>query len=144
MTGHSGLNTDLQLACRGDLWAIRNALKDVEDFLTGHGVARSEIEDITLVLAEAMTNIARHAYSEAKGDIRLTLRLNKRRMQCEIADTGCAFDPSGLGQTAPEPTVFSEGGYGWFIIRSLSDGLSYTRKNGRNNLSFSLPVAAMT
>lgn len=144
MTGRSELDTELHLTCNGELWAIREALLEVETFLKLHGIHTGDIEDIQLVLAEAMTNIARHAYPVGTDQIWLSLRLNASRIECDLLDRGVAFDPSKLGQTPPEPALCNEGGYGWFIIRSLSEGLNYTRKNGCNNLSFSVPIVAMT
>ncbi len=143
MTGHSGLATELDLTLKGELWAIRDALCEVESFLQNQGVSKGDIEDIQLVLAEAMTNIARHAYPDGRDKIWLTLRLNEGRMECDLVDRGIAFDPSQLGRSPPEPALCNEGGYGWFIIRSLSEGLRYKRKNGCNNLSFSVPIVAM-
>ncbi|WP_071795824.1 ATP-binding protein [Natronohydrobacter thiooxidans] len=139
MTGQSELQSEFHLACKGELWAIRNALDDVERFLLEHGVTRCRIADLSLILAEAMTNIVRHGYRDSAGEIVLSLRLEGRRLRCELTDRGQPFDPSALGRSAPEPAQFNEGGYGWFIIRHLSDGVSYSRRDGHNLLRFSVP-----
>jgi anti-sigma regulatory factor (Ser/Thr protein kinase) len=34
-----------------------------------------------------------------------------------------------------------EGGYGWFIIRSLAAQINYGRADGLNRLCFSIPTA---
>jgi len=140
MTGQSEPHSEFHLDCKGELWAIRSALVDVEMFLSERGVTRSRITDLCLVLAEAMTNIARHAYRDSTGDISLTLTVQDSFLRCELTDGGVAFDPAALGHNAPDPAQFREGGYGWFIIRHLSEGLSYSRKNGRNSLSFSVSL----
>lgn len=140
MTGKPDLQTEFHLTCQADHWAIRNALVDIELFLLECGVMRSRIADLCLVLAEAMTNIARHAYRDSDGEICVRLRLGGSRLRCDLTDTGVAFDPSTLGLCAPDPAQFSEGGYGWFIIRHLSDSVSYSRQKSRNLLQFSIPL----
>lgn len=144
MTSRSGLATDLRLTCKAETWAIRDALGAVESFLTAHDVRKDDIDDIQLVLAEAMTNIVRHAYPVNLDQIWLRVRLRGDRLECDLQDRGVAFDPGQLGKSLPEPATCREGGYGWFIIRSLSEGLCYSRKNGRNTLTFSVPLIAMT
>lgn len=140
MTGQPDPQPEFHLTCKADLWAIRNALVDVEMFLLKRGINRSRIADLCLVLAEATTNIARHAYRDSGGEIRLSLRLDGSRLHCELTDKGRAFDPTTIGHCAPEPAQFSEGGYGWFIIRHLSDSISYSRKGRCNLLRFSVPL----
>ena len=139
MTGQSETEARFRAACKGDLWSIRTLLAEAEGFLRKQGFPQDRIDDLKLVLAEAMTNIARHGYSGQTGEISLSLHVVDDGLLCEVVDTGIAFDPSGLGHSAPEPAQVREGGYGWFIIRTMSQSLCYAREKGRNKLSFRFP-----
>lgn len=44
--------------------------------------------------------------------------------------------PPGLQQPVDLLEDIPEGGYGWFLIRSLTKDLAYHRINGTNHLSF--------
>lgn len=144
MTGESDLQSHLHLVCKSEFRAIRTALGEVEKYLLDRGVPRSRISDLCLVLAEAMTNIARHAYRDDAGDIWLTLTLAGNRLRCKLVDHGAPFDPSALGHNSPDPAQLREGGYGWFIIRHLSEGVSYSHEEGRNALRLSVPLDPVT
>lgn len=139
MTDQSEIQARLRITCQGDLWSIRSLLADAEVFLKEQSFPADRIDDLKLVLAEAMTNIARHGYSDRPGEISLSLVVEDRGVLCELVDTGVAFDPSGLGYSSPEPAQAREGGYGWFIIRAMSQSVCYVREQGRNKLCFRFP-----
>lgn len=141
MSGLPEHGADLSLVSKSEVWHIRRTLEQVEEFLEDRGFSSDRIDDINLVLAEAMTNIVRHSNLDTTGEIRLSLSLEDGYMNCELVDTGVAFDPASLGHTLPDPGKLKEGGYGWFIIRHLSQGVQYSHENGRNSLSFTLPLA---
>lgn len=142
MGGLTSEGTTLSLTSHSEITKIRTALADVEAFLVAQGLASGWIEDICLVLAEAMTNIARHGYKEEIGNIRLSLTLDEGCLNCKLVDSGIAFDPSELGHVLPDPRMLQEGGYGWFIIRNLTEGLQYSHEKGYNCLKFSVPVSS--
>ncbi|TVS05887.1 MAG: ATP-binding protein [Rhodobacteraceae bacterium] len=133
----------LQVECAGKLEDIRCTLRDLHRYLQGSAIPREWVEDLNLVLAEVMTNIARHGYPDEPGIIRVRLRQTREFLECHITDDGIAFDPSHLGRFAPEPAELREGGYGWCIIRDLTRDICYERANGYNNLSFSIPFETM-
>lgn len=130
--------TDLHGTCRGRLLDVRKAMQRVERFMLAQDVAPETWDDLNLVMSEAMTNIARHAYPDQEGSIGFHLHLDQTAVRCCLVDSGIAFDPSSTGRAAPEPSAFPEGGYGWFLVRSLTDTLSYNRKDGVNTLRFSI------
>ncbi len=141
MTDLKTFGSRLELECQGSLCEIREALEHVAVYLRARRIKREWIEDLNLVLAEALSNIARHGYRDGSGWIKLELDLGETSLDCEITDLGAKFDPSILGRSTPSPTELAEGGYGWFIIRSLTRTLKYLHEDGRNILRFSIPVA---
>ncbi len=126
----------------GDALAVREGLKALFDTI----VLRSLNEDgrgtAEIVLAEALNNIVEHAYARQSGEIEITLQLRPNELVCRITDTGLPMPGSKLPDGALAPHLATgglpEGGFGWYLIRSLSHDLSYHRENGRNLLSFRL------
>ena len=93
-----------------------------------------------VVLAEALNNIVEHAYAKADGHIDLRLQRRPDRVLCDIVDHGALTPggalPAGLSQPICVDKDLPEGGFGWFLIRSLTENLVYQRIGARNHLSF--------
>ena len=100
--------------------------------------------DVEVVLAEALNNVVKHAYRQSDGQIELLVRIVSGRLLCDIFDTGAAMPngdlPLGLAQPIMPDHDLPEGGFGWFLIRSLTQNLTYRRINARNHLSFHLNI----
>jgi serine/threonine-protein kinase RsbW len=118
---------------------IRAVLVSLTDDMRAHGISSLLIEDTNIVLAEVLTNIARHGYPFQTGWIDCALVCMPQGIECQITDAGVAFDPSKLGQALPMPQIKAEGGYGWALIRALSEQVQYVRRDGQNHLSFVIP-----
>jgi serine/threonine-protein kinase RsbW len=95
-----------------------------------------------IVLAEAMNNIVEHAYIGTSGEITLTLWQAEGEVACRITDRGMSMpdDSPPAGRLAMASTLddLPEGGFGWFLIRSLSRDLRYARYGTLNELTFVL------
>jgi serine/threonine-protein kinase RsbW len=129
-------------ASPGDTRAV---LAEVMANLAARGVSDESRGDVEIVLAEAINNIVEHAYSGKGGMVELCLCVTDGMLDCEILDWGVCMP----GDAAPSPPLprldcgldrFPEGGFGWSLIRSLTGGLSYRRSDGRNRLSFRIPL----
>lgn len=98
-----------------------------------------------LVVAEALNNIVEHAYQDARdGDIRVQLEFTPTRMRAVIVDNGAPMPnetlPRGLQANLDVETQdLPEGGFGWFLIHTLTDELTYQRLDGTNQLVLALP-----
>ncbi len=133
----------LQLTLPGTTDAVRCALQEIlaSDLLAGFSAdLRSSAE---IVLAEVLNNIVEHAYAAHAGAIRLTLFHSETGLACKVTDCGAAMPglclPKGDFQPLGPTPDLPEGGFGWFLIRSLVTGLRYHRSDGENRLSFVLP-----
>lgn len=97
-----------------------------------------------VVLAEALNNIVEHAYDHDRGMIELRLHRMGGMLICDVFDTGAAMPnlelPSGLAQAIDQTDCLPEGGFGWFLIRTLTQNLQYQRIGARNHLSFQLNI----
>ncbi len=135
----SATSTDLHVTCKGTLMDVRRAMFQVERFMRDQNATGELYDDLNLVLSEAMTNIARHGYPRDEGTISFHLRLKPDAVICRLTDHGIPYRPDALGLSSPEPGSFAEGGYGWFLIRSLTQTLAYSRSEGMNILDFTIP-----
>lgn len=130
----------LTASCHSRLEEVRDVLVQVDGFLRRACAPAEWIEDVNIILAEVLSNIARHGYPDENGPIFLEVRLGHDDLRCRVTDNGVPFDPFSLGTIAPVPEHLSEGGYGWFLIRSLARGLDYRRISDQNALTFWVPV----
>lgn len=128
----------LILSCRSCAVEIRGLLISVEQALSSQCVEKTLSTDVTLVLAEVMTNVARHGYGHDQGLIECRIALSADCIRCDLRDQGCEFDPDTLGRSLPDPASLSEGGYGWFMIHHLTRDFRYTRQNGTNRVQFTV------
>ena len=140
---HIAEGADLrQIRLPGTADAVRLALADLMQDPLLSKCSASLAVNAEIVLAEVMNNIVEHAYAVTTGEICLTLRRSAAGIFCELTDCGAPMPgltpPAGKFQELGNIDDLPEGGFGWFLIRSLVEGLSYRRENGENHLSFLL------
>jgi serine/threonine-protein kinase RsbW len=101
--------------------------------------SRSTLE---LVLAEVLNNVVEHAYAHYPGSIEVMLWPGADGIRGCIVDSGLPM-PNGQVPAGDPPDLVGdlpEGGFGWYLIRSLTTGLDYRRVANRNHLQFTLPM----
>lgn len=128
-----------------DPLAVRHGLKALFESLLLQQLDAANRDKAEIVLAEALNNIVEHAYAGGTGDIELTIRLNCRGLTCRIVDKGAPMPDISLpaGHLAPAGDL-PEGGFGWYLIRALSEDLTYARIEGQNLLTFRLSTEQST
>lgn len=106
---------------------------------------------VQVVLAEVLNNIAEHAYTGGNGEISVSLRQTGAGLHCLVTDDGVAM-PGGTLPVGNHPAQrhgrpdlplqdmpladLPEGGFGWHLIRRLTQDLHYARVGGQNRLTF--------
>jgi serine/threonine-protein kinase RsbW len=85
-------------------------------YLAEMGVDHEDVHDVALALAEACTNVMRHAYDEPHQSFHLSAELRPEEVVLVVEDEGNGL-PAGAGATMPEPSATS--GRGLQIIREL-------------------------
>jgi len=127
---------------------VRKAIKSAVRALQVTGLPDEDLSTVEIVLAEALNNVAEHAYPvDAIGDVTMILRHRRTSIMVEVRDNGRPLPggraPAG-GHPADEPGagVMPEGGYGWFLIRELARDMIYDRRDGQNYLVFRIAVSA--
>jgi len=123
--------------------AVRAGLRAVTEALAAAGVPEGLRGRVEIAVAEALNNVAEHAYGGAMGPIWLRVDRCPRSgdILCSIADRGRPMPDAGLPAGMPPAldTALSglpEGGFGWFLLRALGRGIRYRRAGGVNRLRF--------
>lgn len=129
--------------------AIREALSDVRNRFT-KSANPDAIGRLELVLAEVLNNVTEHAVPQngnlpAKDlpTIHLSIARIERGFICAVADDGISLPDTCLqSRDLPktENSELCESGFGWFLIRALTQTLYYYREEQRNYLAFSVPL----
>lgn len=140
------MDNDLLLKCNFESTYenVSRHLEHVKCALDQNGVKTTCQEDVLIVLAEVLNNIVEHGYAEAAdGEISLKVNLNKDSVRISTRDYGPPIPTNTLtasrlpdhGETLED---FAEGGFGWFMIHSLTHDMNYERMSGANLLTFSI------
>jgi len=99
---------------------------------------------VQIVLAEVLNNIAEHAYARYPGQIKVLIEDVAGEMLFQINDNGLPMPggqlPGGQLSQATELDDLPEGGFGWYLIRTLTRGLTYARQGDLNRLNYCIDV----
>jgi len=116
-----------ELEVAGDLESLSVILDFVAETMKQLGIEPSIGSRVQLAIDEACTNIIKHAYSEGKDTITLSLQLAGEDLIITIVDKGRPFDPSSV----PAPDLDADledrriGGLGIHFMKSLMDQVVY-------------------
>jgi len=94
------------------------------------------LHDVRTALDEVLSNIIRHGYNEAEGEIAVKANVSAEKLLLEVRDQAQPFNPL----ESPEPNLqidFADrpaGGVGIYLVRRLMDGVEYTYESGENRL----------
>ena len=134
----------VRLVFPSDPFAVRAALQRLFAALPDGLMDADARGSAEIVITEVLNNIVEHAYAETAGEIDLTISPAADGLHCIVTDHGRGL-PDGVlpGESLPpDDAGLPEGGFGWFLIRSLSQDLCYARTGNANRLSFRLPTAS--
>ena len=114
-------------------------LKDFVDTVTKEaGMEEMETMTLNLAIEEAVVNVMNYAYpKDTKGTVDIETTLDDGCITFVISDSGMAFDPTA--KEDPDTTLKAEerpiGGLGIFLVKQLTDAVSYERRNDKNILT---------
>jgi serine/threonine-protein kinase RsbW len=130
------------LVFESETMAVRSALRTLFEGTPLRLLSEDDRGTAEIVLSEALNNIVEHAYAASQGKIEVSVRAMKGALICTIIDQGLPMPgeklPAGHLPEVRGVEDLPEGGFGWHLIRALSNDLVYRRIEGRNELRFSL------
>jgi len=103
--------------------------KDIENF---SGDREALAYHLNLVLTEATTNAIKHANSDPKDTVRITIHIQDNELNIKVYDHGQGFDLESV--PLPDFDQPRESGMGIFFIRTLMDSVTYTKQPDCNIL----------
>lgn len=118
----------------------RCALAEIMARLRTIGVPDEQAGGVEIALAEVINNVVEHAYANVDlGEILVRAVVMEGEMRLLVADEGAALPGGALpeGKPANIDTALDdlpEGGFGWFMIRTLTRDIRYRRVGERNHL----------
>lgn len=128
------------MTIHGDNLAVRDGLGALMAMAPVQDLAPDIRGTLEIVLAEALNNVVEHAYAEAPGPIRVCVDHMPPVLKVSVYDTGLPMPQGQLpkGDLAPFAAGddLPEGGFGWFLIRTLTVELAYERLGEVNHLHF--------
>lgn len=132
--------SDFRLTIPATLPDVRLALARVDAAMLDLHCCAETMDAARTTLAEVLNNIIEHAYAGQLGMIDISLSAAGEALAFTVSDRGGPM-PGGVlprGDLPPETGVedLPEGGFGWHLIRLLTDDLLYLRIGGENRLSF--------
>lgn len=101
---------------------------------------------VELALGEVLNNIVEHAYAGGSaGPVEIAIDFIGRALDCRIEDHGRPMPELDLtNRRLPATDVpfgdLAEGGWGWILVRDLTEELAYRREGDRNCLTFRIPL----
>jgi serine/threonine-protein kinase RsbW len=133
----------IRLTFRSEPAAVRAALDRICAALDRSGVPDALLQPSRIVLAEVFNNIAEHAFGgRADGTIGVQMTAGANTLCVTVRDRGAAMPDGPLpGDRYPyldpeTPLDWPEGGFGWAMVRDLTQNLVYERRAGENILHF--------
>lgn len=140
---------DFRLSFPADPHSVHAALRTAEARFR-RSIGETDAGTLAIVLAEVLNNVVEHAHCNGSTGT-ITVRIARAAAQLNVEVTDCGLPmpggvlPAGIPpELAPAGDVdaLPEGGFGWFLIRDLTQGLGYARVGAVNRLRFHLPIAA--
>jgi serine/threonine-protein kinase RsbW len=130
----------LHITLPGEAEAVRRALQDLRTSPILQDTCDDLCSTVEIILAEVLNNIVEHAYARLSGQITISIHHHPQSLWFEVTDTGEAMPglslPPGHLPAMGAVDDLPEGGFGWFLIRSLTTELRYRRIGATNRLSF--------
>ncbi|WP_172300148.1 ATP-binding protein [Pseudoruegeria sp. HB172150] len=119
---------------------VRRAIEQLTEGWRGGGASGPLLMRAELVAAEVLTNVVEHGFAGGHdGEIEVVSHASDKAVILLVRDNGGPMPggaaPCGLAPEIPETTEeLPEGGFGWYLIRSLTHRLDYCRRDGCNCL----------
>jgi len=118
---------EIRVPCKPEY--VRTVRRAVADFAESINMPQSAIEAVEIAASEAVANIVRHAYGDARRALPVRVKCSHRGngLTLEVVDRGRGFNapPRGI---IPEVDPDREGGLGIVLIKSLMDRVNYVSK----------------
>jgi anti-sigma regulatory factor (Ser/Thr protein kinase) len=139
----------MEMKITSDPSALRPARLALERYAHDAGMPDAQVEEVGLVLNEALANVIRHGYGGAVDKpILLTFAVRESGGACElevqIRDWAKPFDPEKLPKDPPpvDPDHIQPGGLGLLCMRRMMDRVAFVPQSDGMLLIMSKNITA--
>lgn len=130
---------------------VRGGIAGVIASLAPLSLSADDTATVELVLAEALNNVVEHALARTNALTEIMVRgaYTEGELTLTVIDTGVAM-PAGRAPRGKAPDLdvatdeLPEGGFGWFMIHSLTEQVSYARIGDANHLTLRVALPSGT
>lgn len=125
------------------LQSIEQSISEIEPFVhfivTEFNLKEELLGNILISLTEATSNAIFHGNrKDPLKMVHITAEKKEQQLLISVKDEGPGFDPESLSDpTAPE-NIMLDGGRGVFLIKQLSDKISFSESGNLINIYFNL------
>jgi anti-sigma regulatory factor (Ser/Thr protein kinase) len=123
---------EIHRAYAADVEVVTLAREEFAALAERHGATGTQIDDIRLLISEAVTNAVRHAYPGGSGRIHTAAAVSAGRVTILVADDG----------VGPRAEAHSQGaGWGWPLMAAISERFTIRRRsNGGTEVEMQLHI----
>ena len=121
-----------------DIGEISNLNKFVEECCIEKELPHDIIMNLKLAIEESVVNIINYGFDQYEiGEISIAIKFQPEEVLVEIKDNGKEFDPTKSSEADTESSLDQRqiGGLGLFLIKNLTDSISYRRVEKFNILT---------
>ena len=141
MTGREDVSSSNSWTISSDLEAVHAVAQEIRR-ISEESIGSDGANDVEVAVVEALTNLVKHGYPEAPGDIEIAASGDKGLVIVDIFDTGKTIPEeilarAGSGRFEFDPKDVDglfEGGMGLSIIFMTMDTVDYGSQDGRNRM----------
>jgi len=131
--------------------AVRDMLARLMTGIAGWPLSAQALQHVELVAAEALNNVIEHACNgQPDISVRATAHLDPPSLCLEVVDHGAPMPDFVLPKQARSRATRShlgmprqalpEGGWGWMLIRDLTEAVRYERHRDGNHLHIRMSI----
>ena len=127
----------MSLGIRNAIDAVPPAIDEATSWLKQRQASSTDVWFVTLAIDELVTNCVKYSYTDSREHvIQVDLLMSDGRLTVTVVDDGRPFNPLEV----PAPDLSGDidqrqiGGLGIHLLRSVSDAMTYQRRNDRNQV----------
>lgn len=121
---------------RAEFRCVAPILDDLCNWLSQQGCPPEFQGNVEIVMAEALNNVIEHGGLMPHEPVEILARIQASGIHITIIDKGLPYPDEVLPENnSPEVHDLPEGGFGWMLIHTLTQGLTYRRGAETNILT---------
>jgi len=127
----------IHIVLRNDLSEIPRLHWELENFGQKCSLSSKTLFELNLILEEVLANVISYAYGDnQRHEIVVRAHLRDGELLIEVEDDGRPFNPLQIPPPDLERPLERRkiGGLGLHLVRELTNGIEYDRKDDRNRL----------